>query len=148
MCIITNVTGDSSFKDVIHSIDLCCFKEESWSKELIEKELSKSETHYLLCSSENQYVAYLSFSSILGDVNLDRIAVLPEFQGRGVGYKFMNEFINLVKKQGNNSVFLEVRSGNESALNLYKKCNFKIDCIRKKYYQNPSENAVLMSLKL
>ena len=68
--------------------------------------------------------------------------VLPEFRKSGIGFEIVNSALEILKNDGINKVFLEVRESNIPAINLYLKCGFKKINVRKKYYSN-GENAVI-----
>ncbi|MCL1788922.1 MAG: GNAT family N-acetyltransferase [Oscillospiraceae bacterium] len=63
---------------------------------------------------------------------LHRIAVLPEFRGRGLAFSLMQRFLAAC----NNEVFLEVASQNIHAIRLYEKCGFTEISRRRNYYKN------------
>ena len=80
------------------------------------------------------------------------ICVKEDYQHKGLGYKLLNYCIdNAKKQQGIRQFLLHVSINNEPAINLYKKCGFKIKKTYKNYYRskkNPKENpAYLMTLK-
>ncbi|MCL1904067.1 MAG: GNAT family N-acetyltransferase [Oscillospiraceae bacterium] len=71
---------------------------------------------------------------------LHRIAVLPEFRGKGLSYSLMRSFLD----KCNGEVFLEVASKNAHAVKLYKKCGFKEIARRKDYYKD--DDCIVMSM--
>ena len=60
----------------------------------------------------------------------------------------MKELAFICADNGVNKLLLDVRESNESAKAFYKKKGFVLDGVRKNYYINPTENAILMSLEL
>ena len=60
----------------------------------------------------------------------------------------MNELIEKARERGASYMSLEVRSKNEIAKNLYKGLDFKVDGLRKNYYNNPKDDCYIMTLKL
>ena len=95
---------------------------------------------------DGQVVGFCLLQPVLDEANLLLMAVDPQYQGQGLGYKLLNESLNLLK---NNPVqiFLEVRQSNTAAINLYEKSDFHQIDIRKNYYPNldgTKEHAVIM----
>ena len=78
-----------------------------------------------------------------------KLAVLPAAREQGVGFKLVTGMIGQVGKIGEaQKMFIEVRESNRAARILYEKCRFRYMGRRSSYYDNPREDAVLMSLKL
>jgi ribosomal-protein-alanine N-acetyltransferase len=93
-------------------------------------------------------VAYLAAHCIDGDWELQYIVVAKKSRRRGVGAYLLNEFISHVRGTGGSRIFLEVRESNQSARRLYKTLDFKEVGLRKSYYPNPPEDAILYQLRL
>lgn len=74
---------------------------------------------------------------------LESIVVDPSAARRGLGTKLLSALITRVAAAGGGSIFLEVRAGNAAARGLYEKCGFRPAGLRKLYYSNPPEDAVL-----
>lgn len=76
-------------------------------------------------------VGFIIFKTLYDVTDLLYIVVDEEYRNKKVGSRLMDYLINNSKK-----IILEVRCDNKSAINLYKKYNFMIINIRKKYYDN------------
>jgi ribosomal-protein-alanine N-acetyltransferase len=76
------------------------------------------------------------------------IATAPAHQRQGHGQRLLMRLIDSARAQGLERLLLEVRSSNASAQRLYARNGFQIDGVRARYYQQPCEDAVLMSLLL
>lgn len=74
---------------------------------------------------------------------LESIAVDPRVGRRGLGTRLLHELITHVAAQGGGSITLEVRASNTAARGLYEKCGFSHAGLRKHYYANPTEDAIL-----
>ncbi len=74
---------------------------------------------------------------------LESIAVDPSSGRRGLGTSLLRELITHVSAQGGGSILLEVRASNTAARGLYEKCAFAHAGVRKRYYANPIEDAIL-----
>lgn len=81
---------------------------------------------------------------VLGDEwELENIAVAGPARRRGLGASLLGHFLDLARRQGAVSVFLEVRESNRAARQLYEKWAFCESGRRKSYYRNPLEDAVV-----
>ncbi|MGG6550280.1 UNVERIFIED_CONTAM: ribosomal protein S18-alanine N-acetyltransferase, partial [Prevotella sp. 15_C9] len=76
--------------------------------------------------------------------DLLRIAVREDVRGRGVATQLMQYMVYDLKKNGHESIMLEVRESNEKAIALYEKFDFDEISRRKDYYRDPKEDAVVM----
>ena len=86
----------------------------------------------------NQPIGLISYSLIYDRIELEYIWTSFEHRKKGIASKLMDKML----EENINNITLEVRTTNESAINLYKKYNFKVVSTRKKYYGN--EDAYLM----
>jgi ribosomal-protein-alanine N-acetyltransferase len=96
----------------------------------------------------DEVVGYIIFWHIREDVQVNNIAVHPDFRGKGIAEALMRHVISRVRKNGATFMTLEVRPSNAAAVTLYKKLGFEILGTRKNYYTNPNEDAYLMGLVL
>jgi ribosomal-protein-alanine N-acetyltransferase len=93
-------------------------------------------------------VAYLAAHCVDSDWELQYIVVAKESRRRGVGTFLLNQFISYVRATSGARIFLEVRESNQSARALYRKLDFKETGLRRSYYSNPPEDAILCRLSL
>ena len=93
-------------------------------------------------------VGYITYSVVLGEVQIANVAVHPDFRRCGIAERLLKKLYDDSVSDKMSIITLEVRESNLPAINLYKKCSF-IECgKRKNYYKNPSEDAILMNLTL
>lgn len=76
------------------------------------------------------------------------IAVLPEMRGAGIGRTLLLECISAARGRGTRVLFLEVRETNDAARRLYATAGFHVVGVRKQYYSEPVEDAIVMRLDL
>lgn len=145
---IISVMGDVSHADAIYELDCECFPNDNWSHKLIYSELSVGKSCYLVCMDDNKLIGYLNASYILDEAELNRIAVKPNYRRKGIAKGLIGKLIDCLKTRNCTLLMLEVRSKNTDVVSLYDSLGFKKDTIRKNYYQNPTDDAVLMSLNL
>ena len=83
---------------------------------------------------------------IVDDIHIATLAVYPEYRRRGVGRALLTHALTAAKAEGALRSFLEVRESNLAARKMYLNFGFVEDGLRKRYYKDNNENAVLMSL--
>ena len=91
---------------------------------------------------------YLKQYAKLTSDQIYNIAIASEFRRKGIGEALLRHLIDKADADGCKLVTLEVRSGNEAAMELYKKLGFREVGRRKGYYAKGGEDAVLMDLDL
>ena len=91
---------------------------------------------------------YCNLRIIAGEAELMRIAVHPDLRGRGYARILMDTLVRSAREQGASVITLEVRNSNQAARNLYKSYGFVEEAVRKSYYTEPVEDAVIMGLRL
>jgi ribosomal-protein-alanine acetyltransferase len=89
-------------------------------------------------------IAYVIGRLIAPEAEIYRVAVRTDKRRRGIGYRLLDYAIKTERGRGLESVFLEVRESNVPARNLYRAHGFREISLRKNYYHNPTENAVIM----
>lgn len=118
-----------------------------WSKESFLKELTNNEIAlYLVAKVENKAVGYIGTWKVLDEGHITNLAVHSDYRNLGIGGMLISELLSLCKKDGINSFTLEVRKSNEIARKLYEKFGFEDRGIRKGYYEDNNEDAVIMWL--
>lgn len=120
----------------------------SYQYELVENENSRAWVSEIQENSQISICAMAVLWKILDEIHIGTIAVNSKFRGLGIGTHFLGILLNEAKKEGILNAYLEVRETNMNAQKMYEKFNFRIDGIRKKYYRDNGENAILMSTSL
>lgn len=113
------------------------------SKENILKDLSNTNFKYFIIEYENKIIGYISFSYVI-DIEIEAIVVKKDFQRLGLGTLLLNFVFEFAKTKNIENIFLEVRVSNTPARKLYDKCGFKEINIRKNYYNDNNEDAVIL----
>ena len=93
-----------------------------------------------------QVIGFCILQPVLDEANLLLMAVHPQFQGSGYGFKLLDESVDLLKNSPV-QIFLEVRESNKAAIKLYEKSDFHQIDLRKNYYPNldgTREHAIIM----
>ncbi|MCM0649810.1 ribosomal protein S18-alanine N-acetyltransferase [Clostridium swellfunianum] len=115
-----------------------------WTRESIEKELENELARYVIAIKDGLVIGFGGVWNILGEGHITNIAVHPEYRGLGAGDMIVEALIELCKLESIASMTLEVRKSNTVAQNLYKKHGFIEAGIRKGYYADTKEDAVIM----
>lgn len=119
-----------------------------WSYNALCEFSSYDTSRILVASYNNEVYGYITYSVVLDEVQIANIAVHPEQRRRGIAENLLKTLFATSLKNGMSLITLEVRESNLPAIKLYKKCNYKEVGRRKKYYTNPTEDAILMNLTL
>ncbi|KAB7704484.1 ribosomal-protein-alanine N-acetyltransferase [Bacillus aerolatus] len=120
-----------------------------WTKESFFNEVNKNHfAIYHVAEWQGQLVGYCGMWLVLDESQITNIAILPEYRGKGFGERLFVCVMNAAKKRGASLMTLEVRVSNESAQNLYKKLGFQPGGIRKNYYSDNQEDALVMWVRL
>lgn len=119
----------------------------SWSQKSFEDAIGREDTVYLTAEEENKVIGFCGIWLSYETADLCHIVVDPSARGKGVATKLLQQGILQCRERFTERLLLEVRSSNLPAIQLYKKNNFKSIHIRKEYYSNPTEDAVIMCLE-
>ena len=93
-------------------------------------------------------IGYVIYWHIRNEVQISNIAISPDYRQLGVGEGVLRKVLQEMQHKGAEFVFLEVRPSNLAARRLYEKLGFTILGLRKGYYRNPSEDAIIMGKSL
>jgi ribosomal-protein-alanine N-acetyltransferase len=104
--------------------------------------------YVIVLKGEERIVGHIIYWQIKEEVQISNIAIHPDFRGLGIGKKVMSSIMAKIRKEGVSYIFLEVRPSNHHAVALYKKLGFQKLGLRKNYYHNPVEDAIIMGKSL
>ena len=137
---ITNMTN--AHVTQIAELEKCCFND-PWSEMSIASELNNRLSCWLVALDGDVVVGYVGSQTVLGETDMMNIAVHPGYRKQGIATDLIQTLIDTLSKQGSHSLMLEVRQTNEPAKNLYQALGFETVGIRKNYYPNPREDALI-----
>lgn len=115
-----------------------------WSEALLSECLKSPYDKVWILENDGKIEGYCNFRVIAGEGEVMRIAVRPSVRGRGYGRKLMETMAEYASANQVEEVSLEVRASNLPAISLYKSYGFKIEAVRKRYYTDPAEDALIM----
>ena len=120
-----------------------------WTPDLFIREFENDlSRRRVLKNARGGVPAFLIFWQIVDEAHLMNVAVAPDLRGKGLGRLIMTHFIRECRESDVARVSLEVRRSNLAAISLYDALGFKAVGLRKNYYVDENEDAVLMDLEL
>jgi [ribosomal protein S18]-alanine N-acetyltransferase len=132
------------YVDEVTLLDKLCFSI-PWSREAFLRELKSNDiANYVVLFKDEKLVGYAGIWLILDEGHITNVAVHPEYRTQGAGTRLMDALIEICHKRNIISMTLEVRKSNLAALKLYEKYNFVQKGIRKFYYADNKEDAIIM----
>lgn len=131
----------------VAALEKCCFSD-PWSENSVRSELCNPLSFWLVALDEERVAGYIGSQSVQGESDMMNVAVDPAYRRQGIGEKLVTELAAQLKALGNESLTLEVRASNDSAIALYQKLDFEQVGRRPNYYRNPKEDALILRKKL
>lgn len=127
----------------IAKLEQLCFND-PWSENSIASELNNRLSLWLVAVEDECVIGYVGSQTVIGETDMMNIAVHPDYRKKGIGTALIVELIDALKARGSHSLMLEVRSSNISAISVYKNLGFLEVGLRRNYYRNPKEDALIM----
>lgn len=122
-------------------LETLCFSD-PWSEEGLASQLSAESGETVVALLDGNAVGYLAMTLIPPEAEVCRVAVDPICRRMGIGRRLLSDFFE--RHPETESVFLEVRESNLAARGLYGALGFAKVGSRRRYYTNPTEDAVVM----
>ena len=127
----------------IAELEKLCFQD-PWSEKSIASELGNKLSLWLVALDDQQVVGYVGSQTVLGETDMMNIAVHPNYRRQGIANQLILALIQELTEHGSHSLMLEVRVSNESAISVYHNLGFTEVGVRKNYYRNPKEDALIL----
>ncbi len=137
------VKMDESHVASIAALEKICFSD-PWSENSIATELNSRLSYWLVAVEDGEVVGYIGSQSVLGESDMMNVAVHPDHRRKGIAQSLVQTLSMDLKERNNVCLTLEVRASNESAIALYEKLGFQQVGLRKNYYRNPKEDALIL----
>lgn len=117
-----------------------------WNTKQLRSQLPDKNHIFIVAEDENGEAAgYVGMMFVLDEGYISNVAVAPEHRNRHVALSLIEELEKRAREQKLSFATLEVRESNAAAIGLYGKCGFTPVGLRKNYYEQPTENAILMT---
>ena len=110
--------------------------------------LLRDDTLFLVAEEDEEVIGYAGLLMVPYEADITNITVVEEKRNRGVGRALLTELFEKGREHGVTVIHLEVRESAAPARSLYRSMGFLGDGIRKRYYTEPVEDAVTMTLHL
>jgi len=133
--------------DQILEIEKLCFPL-PWSRESFLSELRNPLARYIVAQEGFVLQGYAGIWLIFDEGHITNVAVHPRARGRRIGELLLANIIALASAHGAVAVTLEVRPSNNAALSLYRRMGFEEKGLRRGYYIDNGEDALIMFKKL
>jgi len=122
-----------------------------WTKEMFLYEMTAPFSFHFAATAVDEaggdrVVCYIIFWILMEEVHILNLATHPDFRNRGIAHALLLFALDFSYKKGGMLYFLEVRRGNQAALNLYRKVGFAAWRVRRNYYADTGEDALIMRL--
>ena len=117
-----------------------------WSRSMFASELSKPSSVCLgaFDVDSDRLVGYLIISRYVDTWHVMNVAVAPEHRRHGIATALLERLFEMTADDGQRGYTLEVRVSNESAIRLYERLGFQPRGIRRGYYTDNREDALIM----
>ena len=133
--------NDVDYIEQIFNLEKDIFKNSAFSKESTENLVKADNSFIYAYLIDEKICGYLVVLDSIDVYEILAIATVEEYRNKGIA----QELLDKIKTK---DIFLEVRKSNEKAINFYKKNNFKQISIRKGYYSDPTEDAIIMKMEV
>ncbi len=127
----------------VAEIERVCFRS-PWSVHALIGELSNDIAYYVVAVQNGYVVGYAGIWVILDEAHMNNIAVSPEYRERGIGKSMILRLMGIALNKGAERMTLEVRENNHRAQRLYASLGFAYAGMRKGYYSDNGENALIL----
>ena len=115
-----------------------------WSRDAFASEMRNVAARYLVAEMDGKIIGYAGAWIILDESHITNIAVLSDYRGQGIGRKLTHGLMQYLANLGAAYATLEVRKSNAVAQNLYVSLGFIKLGVRKRYYEDNGEDALIM----
>jgi len=129
----------------VAELEKLCFST-PWSEEALRGELKGPFTHYFAAVDERgRILGYAGMQAVLDEGYITNIAVSPSLRRLGIADALLGILLDSGREMKLSFLTLEVRESNKAAISLYDKFGFQVVGRRRNYYENPREDALLMT---
>ena len=133
--------NDVDYIEQIFNLEKEIFKNSAFTKESTENLIKEDNSFIYTYLIDEKVCGYLMVLDSIDVYEILAIATIEEYRNNGIAQQ-------LLDKIKTKDIFLEVRESNQTAINFYKKNKFKEISVRKNYYSEPNENAIIMKLEV
>ena len=140
---ITIKRAEASHLKKICELEKKCFAS-PWSEEAMAREIVNSNSLVLVAEQSDELLGFAMCMLMYDEIHITNIAVAEACRRTGIGYGLLRQMIRLCEDNGHTELTLEVRESNTAAIKLYENNGFVTEGVRKHYYEDNGENALIM----
>lgn len=115
-----------------------------WSEKSFQELLRHDYCHYLVAERDGKVAGFAGMTTSFGEGEIDKVMVDPEYQRQGIADALLAALFEMGERLGVTAYTLEVRVSNEPAIRLYEKHGFVNEGVRPRFYEKPTEDAMIM----
>ncbi|MEN6349807.1 MAG: ribosomal protein S18-alanine N-acetyltransferase [Syntrophomonas sp.] len=116
-----------------------------WSRDSYMNEFNNKFASYVICDVRGQVAGYAGIWVVFEEAHVTNVAVSRNYRQAGIGEALMEELERIARNKKATRILLEVRPSNNPALAMYRKMGFLATGLRKKYYSDNDEDAIVMT---
>ena len=128
----------------VAELEKICFGTEAWSEKSVASELDNPLSFWLVADDNGRVAGYVGSQTVMDETDMMNVAVHPDYRKQGIATTLIVGLVEELRKKGSHCLTLEVRASNENAIALYRKLDFQQIGLRKNYYHNPKEDALIL----
>lgn len=130
---------------------LACLEREiftvPWTEQMFAELLSHDYNLYLVAESNKKIIGCAGLTMLGEEGDIDKVMVEEHFRGQGIAALLLQNLMDRAGSRGITSFTLEVRASNHPAIRLYERFGFRSEGVRPKFYEKPTEDALIMWLR-
>ena len=127
----------------VAQLESLCFAD-PWSEASLAAELGNELSFWIVAEENDTVVGYIGSQTVFPESDMMNVAVHPDHRRKGIGAILVEALITHLRNMDCESLTLEVRISNAGAIALYEKLGFVQVGLRKNYYRNPKEDALIL----
>ena len=142
--IITNM--EEQHVAQVAALETLCFSD-PWSEKSVASELENELSLWLVALEGETVAGYIGSQTVMDETDMMNVAVHPDYRKQGIATGLIVGLVEELRRRGSHSLTLEVRASNDAAIRLYRLLDFQEVGLRKNYYRNPKEDALILKLE-
>lgn len=128
------------------SAEKICLGSEAWSEQSIRETICLNGQYFAIFAGKN-FAGHCGITTVLDEGYIINIVILPEFRRKGAATALLSKICAHCRDIGLSFLSLEVRASNLAAIALYEGLGFKVCGNRRAFYKDPTEDALIMTIK-
>lgn len=143
--VIERISSDEDL-DAVAALEAESFTN-PWTRDMLERELRQSDVArvYVLRLPTYRVAAFCACWILYDELHINTIAVHPALRRQGLATELMTRLLAMAASEGAHRALLEVRRSNTVAQRLYERLGFRVAGVRRNYYTQPDEDALLLT---